>query len=191
MKQIRETSTEVAEMIIKEAHISDLAIEDFEYYRHRKISLLEPSAGKGKLLDTLFDKYSFDRNAMDIDCVELNKENCEVLKSKGYNTYQQDFLTFESPDNLGYDRIIACPPFKGNIDLLHIKKMYTLLNHKGILVTLTSPYWITNNEEIHIDFRKWLIGKEYKFTMLPDNSFMEKGKTVHTGMLVFTKYNSK
>jgi len=175
MKYIRETSDKVADTIIQMAGI--------EF--NNETSILEPSAGKGKLIDRLFDQYILDQNKIKITCVELNKECCDVLKNKGYNTYNQDFLQFNP--NEKYTRIIACPPFKNNIDLEHIKHMYQLLNYKGIMVSLTSPHWITNNEENHIQFRQWLEGKEYYFKMLPDNSFMEKNKTQPTGILKIVK----
>jgi hypothetical protein len=66
--------------------------------------------------------------------------------------------------------------------------MYNLhLKYKGILVTLTNPTWVLNNELIHLSFRKWLEGKEYYMQMLPDNSFMEKEKTVLTAILKIFK----
>ncbi len=55
------------------------------------------------------------------------------------------------------------------------------------MVTLTSPYWLTNNEPIQVEFRKWLEGKDYYMQMLPDNSFIEKGKSVPTAILKIYK----
>ncbi|MEO6305085.1 MAG: hypothetical protein ABIP51_18145 [Bacteroidia bacterium] len=114
----------------------------------------------------------------------MNKEKFLQLKEKGYNAFNADFLLWETDKK--YDRIIACPPFKNNIDLMHIKKMYGLLKHKGIMVTLTSPNWILNNEEHQVEFRQWLKNKNYSMEMLPDNSYMEKGKTVPT--IIFKIY---
>jgi hypothetical protein len=65
--------------------------------------------------------------------------------------------------------------------------MYELLERKGIMVTLTSPNWVLNNEPHQVQFREWLIDKNYSMTMLPDNSFMEKGKTVPTMILKIFK----
>lgn len=174
MKHIRETSRDVAMKIINQAGLM-----------HGQ-RILEPSAGEGNLIDVVFRNFTFKKNDFNIDCVELNKEKCEILRSKEYNTYQQDFLTFEPKGKL-YDRIIACPPFKNNIDLEHIMHMYKILRFGGIMVTLTSPLWIMNNEEKHVEFRRWLEGKQYNFQMLPDNSFMEKDRTVPTGILKIIK----
>lgn len=147
-------------------------------------SILEPSAGEGKILDVLTQDYNF--QDLHIDAVELNKEKCNVLTAKGYNAHNQDFLNF-NPGKL-YDRIIACPPFKGNIDVVHIQKMFEHLDRKGILVTLTSPNWVNNNDPHQVEFRNWLSAKDYYARMLPDDSFMEKGRSVPTMILkIFRK----
>lgn len=171
MKTIRETSMQIAQSLIEKASLTD------------NQSVLEPSAGVGNILDCIRNNYTFDN--LQIDCVELNKEKFIELKSKGYNAFNADFLSWQS-ERL-YDRIIACPPFKGNSDIFHIKKMYELLERKGIMVTLTSPNWVLNNEPHQVQFREWLIDKNYSMTMLPDNSFMEKGKTVPTMILKIFK----
>jgi len=148
----------------------------------KSVNILEPSAGTGILVDKL------DHNLLsnlDITCVELNKENCEVLKSKGYNTIHGDFLKtiFSSK----FDIILAAPPFIGNIDITHIQKMYELLAKDGTLITLTTPYWTINNEVHQVQFREFLKGKNHSLEMLPDNTFMEKGKTIPTAILTMYK----
>jgi len=148
------------------------------------MTLLEPSAGMGKIIDTIDRCYSF--TGMQYHMVELNKEKCRYLSlgamtNPSRTIYHADFLEFKT--DIKFDRIIACPPFKGNTDVLHIEKMYSHLKKKGLLVTLTSPYWLTNNEPIQVKFREWLSDKEYSLHMLPDNTFMEKDRTVPTAML--------
>ena len=173
MKPIRETSMQIASKLIQ---LSSL---------RNNLTILEPSAGTGNIIDCLVKEYAFEN--LSIDCVELNKEKFTELKSKGYNAFNADFLQWE-PGKY-YDRIIACPPFKGNVDLKHIQKMFSHLDEKGTLITLTSPLWITNNDTHQIEFRNWLSDKDYSMQMLPDNSFMEKGKSVPT-MILKLKKNS-
>ena len=144
--------------------------------------VLEPSAGEGALADMFGLKY-FDNK---IDCIELNGDKCEVLRSKGYNVVHGDFLY--SPIALhNYDRIIAAPPFKGNIDLEHIIKMYNCLKPGGILVSLTSPYWVANNEMHQVEFRTWLSSKNHTLEILPENTFIERGKSVLTAIVKIVK----
>ena len=54
----------------------------------KTIKVLEPSAGTGILIDQLKNHIG----SIDTTCIELNKEKCEVLKSKGYNTIHGDFF---------------------------------------------------------------------------------------------------
>jgi len=172
MKFIRETSNEIIDLLINESEV-------FDGNEHL---VLEPSAGDGRIVDRLIFR-GYHKNL--IDCVELNEEKVKILKDKGYNAVREDFLKFGSVEM--YGRIIACPPFKANIDLKHIQIMYSLLAKDGILVSLTSPYWLTNNESHQIEFRKWLEDKNYYLKMLPDNSFMEKGKTEPTALIKIYK----
>ena len=144
--------------------------------------LLEPSAGVGNLLNNTYAKE------FDITCIELNKDKCDVLHDKGYNALHGDFISkARDLDENTFDVILAAPPFNGNFDLIHIVNMYRLLKPGGIIVTLTSPYWLTNNEEHQVAFRSFLDGKDHSLEMLQDNTFIEKKKTVPTAILTLRK----
>lgn len=145
------------------------------------LNILEPSAGVGNLADCIKAK----NNTVNIDCIEVNENCCNILKEKGYNTIRYDFLKYNTTKL--YDAIIAAPTFKDNIDIVHIMKMYELLDKNGTLISLTSPYWLTHNETYQIEFRNWLITKNYSLKMLPDFSFIEKYKTVPTAVITIKK----
>lgn len=162
MKTIRETSKQVIDALMK--HI---ALKDGD-------RVLEPSAGYGLLADGIM---SYNSN-INLECVELNQLCKNTLKEKGYNVVGSDFFLF-NPD-YQYDYVIGAPNFRDNIDCKHVMKMYELLKPNGTLVSIMSPYWTTGDSELQITFRKWLEGKTYSIEMLPDNSFMEEGKTVPT-----------
>lgn len=145
-----------------------------------KFTLLEPSAGEGNLLN------HFLNNKYDVTTVELNVEKCKKLKKYSDTNYHGDFLQLEFNINT-FDVVLAAPPFNNNIDVVHIQKMYDVLKRDGIIVTLTSPYWVTNNESHQVKFREWLKDKSHKMIMLPDMTFVEKKKTVPTAILVIKK----
>jgi 16S rRNA G966 N2-methylase RsmD len=148
--------------------------------------LLEPSAGEGNLLNATWDFFnSTYQRFFKITAVELNKEKCDVLKSKGYNTIHADFLNLVIDEK--FDVILAAPPFNNNVDIAHIQKMYTLLNENGFIVSLTSPFWLTNNEQHQVQFRAWLQTVNHKIEILPDMTFVEKGKTVPTAIITIYK----
>jgi hypothetical protein len=152
----------------------DFAIKD-------NIKILEPSAGIGNLADAIKAKNP----SVKIDCIELNKNSCNTLKEKGYITIRTDFLEY-TPRKL-YDAVIAAPTFKNNIDIEHIMHMYDFIHNNGTIISLTSPYWLTGNQDNQIKFREWLKDKNYSLKMLPDNSFIEKYKTVPTAVITIKK----
>jgi hypothetical protein len=163
-KTIRKTSIDVVKQIINECCFS----EGFD-----NISILEPSAGSGDLIDGILKlKTGIE---FDIDCIELNQELRNQLKQKGYNVVGEDFFKFDTEKR--YDYVIACPNFKDNIDVEHIMHMYKFLNYCGSIVSLTHPAWTIQNTERQVQFRKWLEDKRYRLKMLNDNSFVENYKT--------------
>jgi SAM-dependent methyltransferase len=151
-----------------------------DIYSNTTFKILEPSAGEGNLLNVL------SAEDFNITCVELNKEKCDVLRSKNYNTIHGDFLNLNL-EQYSFDAVIAAPPFNNNIDVEHIQKMYSLLKTDGVIVTLTSPYWLTNNEKHQVKFREWLKDKKHTIEILPDMTFIEKDKTIPTTILIIEK----
>lgn len=159
------------------------SIIDLHIYPHMggsPLKVLEPSAGVG---DLILRKLSY--LLFKFTCVELNKEKYDELKKIYHNSIHGDFMKLDFEEK--FDIIIAAPPFNNNVDVEHIQKMYSVLENGGIIVTLTTPYWMTNNEPHQVQFREWLKDKYHKFEMLPDMTFVEKGKTVPTGILILKK----
>lgn len=174
VKTIRDTSADVVRQMLEFCPI---------LFSDRRI--LEPSAGKGDLLDhvvslveTKIGVGNFKKNH-EIDCVELNKERQDILKLKGYNVIGEDFFKMNHFEHKSYDYIIATPTYKDNIDVEHIMHMYEFLRRHSDsrIVTLTHPAWTTQNSERQQIFRKWLENKDYSMKMLNDFSYMEKYNT--------------
>lgn len=174
IKTIRETS----ELVVKQ-------MLNFCPFTIVSNKILEPSAGKGILLDHV--KNLIKKSPLDIDCVELNKENREILKLKGYNVIGEDFLKMKPTLKTIYDYIIATPTYKNNIDVEHIMHMYKFLKVGGSLVSLTHPAWTTHNNENQVIFREWLKNKNYSMKMLEDNSFIENYETQPSMIIKITK----
>ena len=131
-------------------------------------------ADRGLLADGIITNYP----NINLECVELNQECKNVLKEKGYNVVGSDFFLFNP--KYQYDFVIGAPNFRDNIDCKHVMKMYDLVKQGGTVSSIMSPYWMTGNSELQIEFRQWLNGKKYSIDMLPDNTFMENGMTVPT-----------
>ena len=88
---------------------------------------LEPSAGTGALADYV------DRS-VSLTCVEISPLHCAVLRSKGREVDQADFLTWV---NLwDFDRIVMNPPYSQGRWQAHIEHAATMLRPDGILVAI-------------------------------------------------------
>lgn len=93
------------------------------------MSILEPSAGKGDILDALREQYS---NSVQLSACEIHYDLRKFLELKGYNVVTHDFLNLTET----YDRIIMNPPFEKGIDIDHVNHALSLLNRNGRLVAI-------------------------------------------------------
>lgn len=75
-------------------------------------SVLEPSCGKGDMVDYL-KEYNSVKN---IDCIENDPKLVNLLFQRGITTIWDDFLTFKTSKE--YDAIIMNPPFSNGVDHL-------------------------------------------------------------------------
>lgn len=162
MKTKRETSQSVIDQFMQVANIKD----------GQKV--LEPSAGVGLLAEGIL---RFNSN-IELDCIELNSQCKKELRNKGLNVIWSDFLDFK-PKFL-YDRVIGAPNFKDNIDCEHVIKMFECIKVGGTVTSIMSPFWMTGDSILQVNFRKWLVDKKYSITMLPDNSYIENNESVST-----------
>ena len=110
--------------------------------------VLEPSAGKGDMVDVL--KANGINN---IDCIEIVHSLKEILKLKGCNLVGSDFLEFNDKK---YDRIIMNPPFEKLQDVDHIRHAYDTLKEGGILVSVMCAGVISNSNKKAEEFREWI-----------------------------------
>ncbi|MFN8358606.1 MAG: helicase-related protein [Candidatus Kapaibacterium sp.] len=106
-------------------------------------NVLEPSAGKGNIVDAI--RWQFPE--LRIDVCELAEHNRKILELKGYHVLHGNFLELGVTGRtakgipiinpaLQYDRIVMNPPFQNGTDWAHIHHAYKLLKPNGILVAL-------------------------------------------------------
>lgn len=137
-----------------------LAGLDFDYIN----TILEPSAGKGNIVDILKEKekiYKYSNYKFDIDCIEIDKNLQHILKGKGYRVVHDDFLTYDTMKE--YDLIIMNPPFSNGCK--HLLKALEMQERNGGAVIC-----LLNAETLRNDFtndRKLLNRKltEYNATI--------------------------
>ena len=123
-------------------------------------TVLEPSAGKGDILDCLLktriktnrrdrDAYSYHlKDEIQIDAIEIDPDLRHILKDKEYRIVGDDFLSFRSAK--AYDAILMNPPFSEGAD--HLLKAIRFMNRGGQIVcilnaeTIRNPYSLQRKE---------------------------------------------
>jgi len=100
-------------------------------------TILEPSAGKGNILDFLNEKVGVKKNRL--YSIEKDPELTYTIQGKGYKVIANDFLDYHGDYN--FDFIIANPPFSNGVD--HLLKMWEVL-YKGDIVCLLNSETIRN-----------------------------------------------
>lgn len=168
--QFFETPPQLAEEMVSLADISPFD------------TILEPSAGRGAIIKELnLVTPIYPR------CYELMEENRDYLRKSTlrFDLIGEDFMNH--PEHIKYDRIIANPPFSKNQDIIHLRKMYECLGHKGKLVCVTSQHWLYGREKVCQDFRSWLEMVACTKIPLEKGTFKESGTNVESMLIIIDK----
>ncbi len=119
-------------------------------------SILEPSAGKGDILDALSKQFS---DTVSLSACEVNFSLIELLKLKGYDLVGTDFLHHKGT----YDKIIMNPPFENGKDIDHVLHALTLLKKGGRVVAIMGE---------GVFFRSYKKDKEFRDLLFQKNAFI-------------------
>ena len=114
-----------------------MAYKAFNKFKNKTvIRLLEPSAGRGDLLDPFTSRnYRTDN----IDTIELDFNNQAVLRGKGFNVIDADFLQFDGASM--YSHVLLNPPFSQGAE--HVVKAFSLIA-SGELVAIVNAETVRN-----------------------------------------------
>lgn len=147
---------------------SDVAGKLFTFIDWRKVnSILEPSAGRGDLLDYLESLKRMDYKhrsssrrfwpadrKYDVDCIEIDPNLQALLTGKGQRVIHDDFLTFDT--RKCYDLILMNPPFSdGDLHLLHALELLRSGGQVACILnaeTIRNPYTVSRKallKELH------------------------------------------
>lgn len=148
--------------------------------------VLEPSAGHGPIADAIRERYP----KCELHLVERSHTLVEVLRAKGYDPCQIDFLEFA--ENLAselFDRVVMNPPFENLQDADHIRHAFSLLRPGGILVSVTGRGLWTNSQRKAREFRDWCEALGAHRFDLPSGSFAQalRSTNVETSVVVLRK----
>lgn len=90
--------------------------------------VLEPSAGHGDLAAFL--------PAERTRCVEISAMRCSVLKARGFDAVQADFLEWAAKTSERFEVVVMNPPFSEGRWLAHTEAAATLIGGSGRLVAI-------------------------------------------------------
>lgn len=140
--------------------------------------VLEPSAGKGNLMDIVSNNHP----DADLFGVEMNRTLHDILTAKGHQFTGGDFLDHDGE----YDRIVMNPPWGkeagGNVDIDHVKHAYDLLKEGGRIVTLVGAGSMNadaRSSKVR-EFAEWLDEVGASSEPLPPGSFAGDDADVKT-----------
>lgn len=119
-------------------------------------TILEPSAGKGNIVEVLREKQKFNNKwyttiKLDIDCIESDENLRAILKEKNIRVVHDDFLTYDTMKE--YDLIVMNPPFSNGCKHL-LKALEFQQRNGGAVVCLLNAETLKNecnNERIMLN----------------------------------------
>jgi hypothetical protein len=136
--------------------------------------VLEPSCGKGDILDALREGCS----GIELHAIEQNYSLADVLAAKAHEVEFGDFLEHQA----SYNRIVMNPPFEDGQDMLHIQHAYSLLIPGGRLVSVISEGPFFRSDRQSVAFREWLDAVGGETERLPEDAFRGRKAFCETGI---------
>ena len=147
--------------------------------------VLEPSAGKGNILDAVFESTP-GLPKENVDAIEIVPSLQDIIKKKGYEVSGGDFLMYA--DEKGYDKIVMNPPFEKGADIAHVKHAFEMLKPGGRLVAIMSEGPFFRDTKDAKEFRQMV--SEYGHSeKLAEGSFKdaERATGVNTRIVMLEK----
>lgn len=122
-------------------------------------SVLEPSAGKGDLVEAIYNQFQYTQryrsSKFDIDTIEYDENLRHILKGKDYRVVADDFIAFDTYKK--YDLILMNPPYSaGDKHLLKAISLVESQHKKGQIVCLLNSETLKNP---YTNTRKTLVRK--------------------------------
>lgn len=128
------------------------------------MSVLEPSAGKGDILDAVKEQHP---DAKTIG-IETNSDLRDLIGMKGHELHDDtDFLQH----NGQYDRIVMNPPFENRQDATHVQHAFKNLKPGGRLVAIMGAGVFGGSSKKDQEFRDWLDEHGGEVEDMPEGSF--------------------
>lgn len=137
-------------------------------------AVLEPSAGKGDIVDAVKARHP----ESSITGLEYNRELKPVLHAKGHEIEFGDFMQHSGQ----YDRIVMNPPFERGQDREHVQHAFNQLKSGGRVVAIMSAGPFQRSHKADEEFRQWLDSVGGEVHDLPEGSFAGNDAFRQTGV---------
>lgn len=128
-------------------------------------TILEPSAGRGDLLNGFNSKY--------LKCVEISDLHASILKEKGYDVTVTDFLNYSEKSK--FDKIIMNPPYAEGQARDHVLKASKIFKNKLVAILPAS----LKNHNFGESF-------DHEYSEIIEDAFIEEGTSVRVVILTLT-----
>jgi hypothetical protein len=113
-------------------------------------TVLEPSAGKGDIIDELKRQLG---NRVSVDAIEINPSLREILSVKGHTLIGNDFL--ETTPTPRYDCILMNPPFENGMDIDHFFHALNFLAPGASIGAIMGEGSFSRSGKKEIRLREW------------------------------------
>lgn len=152
----------------------------------RRLRVLEPSAGIGRLADAVKRAYP----DADIDCIELLEEHRRELVAAGHNVIdglEGDFLLLHpSCEGLEpYDAAVMNPPFQCGADRVHVLHAAKLVRVGGVVLAIVSGSIESASDARSVQLRRIIATHGGRIEIIPNGGFAESGTMIKTAMITF------
>lgn len=137
-------------------------------------AVLEPSAGKGDILDAISERHP-EANAEGIEPMSSLRS---IIEAKGHKLAGRDVMEHSGE----YDRVVMNPPFENGQDAQHVQKAYEMLKPGGRLVAVMSAGPFGRSDKKSAGFREWLDSMDHEADDLPEGSFAGSDAFRKTGV---------
>ncbi len=142
-------------------------------------NFLEPSAGKGNLINAI----KANKPRARIDCIESDESLIAILNAAGHTVIASDFLSFDGVSY--YDVILMNPPFSNGVD--HLLKAWNFM-YSGTIVCLLNDETIQNPHTAKRKVLRDIIADHGEVEYLGDVFSNSERKTgVKVSMVTLTK----
>lgn len=175
------TPRAVAERIVEWAAIPE------RWHYADGIAVLEPSAGHGAIADAI--RAAHPGLPMKLTTIELLPTNAAVLRTKGYDPLEIDFLDHEVGEK--YTAVLMNPPFSAAgaplLWLDHVEHAYSLLHRGGVLVAVVPDVANGSSRTRVTAFCEWVYDHDGEIQPLNPGTFKNAGTMANTSLVFLVK----